>query len=68
MCASIIFKAKTKEKYEQKFFFTLFISKLKNAFFGGVIQFFFLIFLVFDIGHTNVILINNFENAQKNRH
>ena len=31
ICASIVFKAKTKEKN----FFSVFISKLKNALFGG---------------------------------
>ena len=35
ICASIVFKAKTKEKFQEKFFCTVFISKLKNALFGG---------------------------------
>ena len=37
--ASIVFKAKTKEKYEE-IFFTVFISKLKNALFWGSTNFF----------------------------
>ena len=34
ICASIIFKAKVKEKYEENFV-TVFISKLKKALFWG---------------------------------
>ena len=44
ICASIAFKAKTKEKYA-KHFFTVFISKLKNALFWGSTNFFFSKFL-----------------------
>ena len=65
ICASIKLNQR---KIWTKIFFYAFHFKTQKCLFGGVIQFFFLIFLVFDIRHTNVILINNFENAQKNRH
>ena len=40
ICVSIVFKAKTKEKYEYNFCFMVFISKLKNALFWGSTNFF----------------------------
>ena len=68
MCASIVFKAKTKEKYEENFVYG-FYFKTQKCPFWGVNQFFFLIFFRFSFSnnkHTNVILIGIFENAQKN--
>ena len=42
ICGFIVFKAKTKEKYENNFF-SVFISKTQNALLGGSTDFFLLI-------------------------
>ena len=35
ICASIVVKAESKPKHEEKRFWGVFLQKLKNAFFGG---------------------------------
>ena len=67
ICASIVFKAKTKEKYEEKNVFYGYYFKTQKSSFLGLNLFFFFIFSGFSFwkNHTNVILIIIFKNAQK---
>ena len=59
ICASVVFQAKTKEKYEEHFF---------NALFQGSTNFFFFNFfpvLAFKTTDAQMLLMSVFENAKK---
>ena len=60
ICVSIIFKAKTKEKYEENLF-SVFVEKKKliNRLFWGSANLFFKFFLVLALK----TMVNTFENA-----
>ena len=62
---SIVFKAKTKEKYEEIFLKKVFVSNLINVLFWGANYFFSFCFSFKNNRGTNVVLVNIFENALK---